>query len=1154
VEAGQKVCLLTWTYFLSGKCALLGDANFLSDMKPEAEREEDLFKAAIALTAPDRLVFLNVNCADDPGLRRRLEDLLAAHHAPDSFMTELSGPGRTVLIPAIEIFDETVGQSIGRYKLLEKLGEGGCGVVYVAEQSAPMRRRVALKVIKLGMDTRQVIARFEAERQALAMMDHPNIAKVLDGGATELGRPYFVMELVRGIPITSYCDQNHLATRERLDLFQRVCHAIQHAHQKGIIHRDLKPSNILVTLHDGIPVPKVIDFGIAKATEGRLTDSTVYTALHQLIGTPAYMSPEQAEMSGLDVDTRSDIYSLGVLLYELLIGRPPFDPAQLVASGVDAMRKTIREREPLRPSTRLASFKADDLTSAAKRRRIDPPRLVHLIKGDLDWIVMKCLEKDRTRRYETANGLAMDVERHLKDEPVLARPPSKTYRFIKTVRRHSGAFTAASFILAALVIGIVYSVSQTIRARRAEDHARTETEHARIAENLAVVKSALANTERLRAETSLYAADMNVVQQALSESNLRRARERLRAYLPTPGSPDLRGWEWWHFSRMAQGDEVFSLQTPGNSVISILPSPTLNHLILGWEDGKVELWDALNARPSRLLAQLPGGLRSLLLDSRGEFLALHGHDGTVQIWDYRDPSKLTLVQSWKSSGALRAFFPARKLIATVAEEGGRWELPGSDYGLISMWNYETGEKITTLPRSGEAALFSSDGQTLFTGSWHGSATLWNTADWSIRKTIPQVGRVINMALSPDDRSVLISSFEKAGLYDIAGQKPPWILGDSSSRLWTMRSAFSPDRNHFALAYGDGTIGLWDFSNHREVARFKGHESDVLALAFSKDGQWLVSADPSTDTMRIFKAAPPQTRELTIGMFSPTVFSRDSRFLAVGDKSGETFACAIWDLAANQKRTLPAEPNPLAFTPDGLLVTATVPAFLPIGSGRISGLKHWDIHSGSLKATIPFLETNFLVSAVALSPDCRTLAAGDLLGNVLLWDATSGVRNGTLASSSGRVWNLTFSPDGKKLAVGIIGNVSVWNLQTKERIFTKPALGSPLAFSLDAETLAISTEEEILLCRIATGAVETLTGHRERVYWLAFSPDGRTLASAAEDLKLWNLPAGREVASFRNLDFFMYANFSPDGKYLVGGTVGKAQIWSAEPFSVLGSPR
>jgi serine/threonine protein kinase len=368
--------------------------------------------------------------------------------------------------------EEQMGSQIGRYKLLERVGEGGFGVVYVAEQKTPIRRRVALKIIKLGMDTKSVVARFEAERQALAMMDHPNIAKVFDAGATPTGRPYFAMELVRGVPITDYCDQSNATPGERLKLFIQVCQAIQHAHQKGIIHRDIKPSNILVTLHDGVPIPKVIDFGIAKATQGDLTDKTVYTQLQQFIGTPAYMSPEQAEMSGLDIDTRSDIYSLGVLLYELLTGLTPFDAKELMKAGVDEMRRTIRQIEPVRPSNRLSGMTGADSTQTAKRRGMDAQRLITLLRGDLDWIVMKCLEKDRSRRYETANGLAMDIQRHLNNEPITARPPSAVYRFQKTVRRNKVAFGAVAAVGVALLLGIFVSSWQAVRATHAKQEAQ----------------------------------------------------------------------------------------------------------------------------------------------------------------------------------------------------------------------------------------------------------------------------------------------------------------------------------------------------------------------------------------------------------------------------------------------------------------------------------------------------------------------------------------------------------------------------------------------------------------------------------------------------------------------------------------------------------
>ena len=364
------------------------------------------FAGGAKAPSAERSVFLDGACGEDRTLRQRIEALLAGLQECDTAtVTASEGDRPTIKVSVVDAQDEAVGQILGRYKVLQKIGEGGCGAVYMAEQEQPVRRRVALKVIKLGMDTKAVIARFEAERQALALMDHPNIAKVLDAGATEAGRPYFVMELVRGIKFTEYCDQNHLGIRQRLELFTQICQAIQHAHQKGIIHRDIKPSNILVTLHDGVPVPKVIDFGIAKATtDQRLTDKTLFTVYEQFIGTPAYMSPEQAEMSGLDVDTRSDIYSLGVLLYELLTGKTPFDPKELMESGLEAMRKTIRERDPVRPSTKLHTLSGEELTTTAKRHGVEGPKLVSQLRGDLDWIVMKCLEKDRTRRYETANG------------------------------------------------------------------------------------------------------------------------------------------------------------------------------------------------------------------------------------------------------------------------------------------------------------------------------------------------------------------------------------------------------------------------------------------------------------------------------------------------------------------------------------------------------------------------------------------------------------------------------------------------------------------------------------------------------------------------------------------------------------------------------
>jgi len=450
-------------------------------MSTSSQREKAVFCEALEISDPDqRRQFLDRACGGDGELRQTVEELLAAQEAAERFFTEstdsltlatdLEGSGDGLGgVPSEPFVEEGLGSTIGHYRLLERIGEGGYGIVYLAEQEKPVRRRVALKIIKLGMDTKKVIARFEAERQALALMDHPNIARVFDAGATEKGRPYFVMELVKGLKITEYCDQHHLGLKPRLELFIQICQAIQHAHQKGIIHRDIKPSNILVRMVNDAPSPAVIDFGIAKATGQQLTDETIFTAQGQLIGTPDYMSPEQVAGSAVDVDTRSDIYSLGALLYQLLTGKTPFDTRELLKSGMDEMRRTLMDRDPRTPSAKLTAMAPAEQTKAARLRHIEPSKLVSKLRGDLDRIVMKALEKDRTRRYQTANDLAMDVERHLKDEPVLARAPSRWYRLQKLAQRNRLVFLSGGAVAVALVLATTLSSIMFFKERQALD-------------------------------------------------------------------------------------------------------------------------------------------------------------------------------------------------------------------------------------------------------------------------------------------------------------------------------------------------------------------------------------------------------------------------------------------------------------------------------------------------------------------------------------------------------------------------------------------------------------------------------------------------------------------------------------------------------------
>jgi WD40 repeat protein len=1125
-------------------------------MKPEdAQRDRqalEIFSRAVEMTSAEvRKGYLEGACGGDERLKARVEALLA-HHVQDSFLQQpaaVLGPGATVLRPVTE----KPGDRIGRYKLLEQIGEGGCGVVYVAEQEEPIRRRVALKVIKLGMDTQSVIARFEAERQALALMDHPNIAKVLDAGATETGRPFFVMELVRGIKITGYCDQNNLSTRERLDLFIQVCHAIQHAHQKGIIHRDIKPSNILVTLHDGVPVPKVIDFGIAKATtQQRLTDKTVYTAFEQFIGTPAYMSPEQAEMSGLDIDTRSDIYALGVLLYELLTGKTPFDPKTLLAMGLAEMRRIIREQEPARPSTRLGTMVAGELTTTAEHRHAEVPKLIHQVQGDLDWIVMKALEKDRARRYETANGLALDVECHLKHEPVVARPPSTAYRVQKFVRRNKLMVTAGAAVATALVVGTIVSTWQAIEARTARNAeqgqrlaAQTERDKAQAAQKEAEQSQQAEQQARLRADRLLYVANMNVAQLAWDQNNIGRLRQVLE---DTQESP-YRGFEWYYWQPKAHL-ALKTLRGHLRVVSSVAFSPDGQRIVTGSYDQTAKVWEVASGRELLTLKGHRRRIFSVAFSPDGQRI-ITGSD-TAKVWEAASGRELLTLYGHSDAIGSVGFSPDGQRIVT-----------GSVDKTAKVWEAASGRELLTLQGHSDliqSVAFSPDGQRIVTGSDDQTAKVWEAASGRELLTLQRhSGAIWSAAFSPDGQRIVTGSRDHtAKVWEAADGRELLTLQGHSGPIVSV--AYSLDGQRIVTGSEDNTAKVWEAADGRELLTLKGHSDGIESVAFSPDGQRIVTASDD-QTAKMWEVAKGLSADKT-GENLLTLKGHSHAIWSVSfSPDGQRIVTGSWDATAKVWKATNGEELLTLKGHSGWIWSV---AFSPDGQRIVTGsedrtAKVWEAASG--KELLTLEGHGVPITSVAFSPDGQRIVTGSGYSwtgggdqTAMVWEAASGRELLTLKGHSERISSVAFSPDGQRIVTGSRDQTAkVWEAASGRELLTLKGHSegiSSVAFSPDGQRIITGSGDRTAKVWEAASGRELLTlkGHSGVIGSVVFSPDGQRIVTGSYDrtARVWEAASGRELLTLKaHSDMIESVAFSPDGQRIVTGSDDRtARIWEA----------
>jgi WD40 repeat protein len=1143
----------------------------------------EIFADAAEIADPAaRAAFLDEACADDHALRTRIERLLAADKGAGHF---LRGSGDTTTTALVS---EKPGDRIGRYRLLERIGKGGGGVVYLAQQEEPVRRPVALKILKLGMDTQSVIARFEAERQALALMDHPNIARVLDAGATETGRPFFVMELVSGQKLSEYCDRHQLSLRQRLELFIPVCSAVQHAHQKGIVHRDLKPSNILVTEHEGAAVPKVIDFGIAKAITPGLESGL--TSMNLFLGTPAYMSPEQVEFGARDIDTRTDIYSLGVILYELVAGQPPFDPKELAVGGLDEMRRIIREVDPPRPSTSITK----NLNRAGLPYPRQTPREgLAAVKGDLDWIVMKCLEKDRSRRYETANALAMDIRRHLDDEPVAARPPTQFYRLQKIARRYRLAFVAAGVVALVLIGAVIVSSLLALRARRAE------REQGRLRE-LAEAKADESRQHLIRR----YVAEGN---QWLEEGRQALALPwMVEALALEQGDPQREGDERLRIAQALVGAPELRLQIfQGQSINCIALSPDARRVATGSDDGVVRILDIVRAydvATNLLMATgvghvefSPDGARVLAMDMAGRARVWNADTGEAlaPVMQADDFDASSIANGWLKPSA--SFSPDGKLLllacgsksAQLRDAGsgsvvhelthgqmvyhaafspdGRQVVTSSKDGTARVWDVATGKPAgPPLEHGGMVAWaeFSSDGSKLLTVLERHRVQLW---DWRegrrLGREIPRRSTLSHASLSRDGSMILTTAQSGyAHVYDAVSGR---LMFQFQQQGGLVDAAFSPDGWHVATACEDGNAWIWDPANATSHPLALPHGNHIKQIAFSRNGRLLAVAGRGGHA-RVWDLAPQErgVRRLPGHDVTWAEFDRSGHralVLSTGQKSGVDLYDAKTGKLLRAITLGSGGITQARFSPDGHRILA-------FGTG--SKVLVLDADTG--KELLAPLVANGRMSDAFWSPDGKLIFATTRQPGAWAWDSETGTPALTFLQSNS-VTEIAISPDGERLATDNAANeVLIWELPTERQLAEPLRMAGPihqLRFSPDGKRLAIAssrgTEIVVELRDVTSGQ---LVGgplvHRDAVRSMEFSKDGRWLATACDDhtARVWNAATGEPVSPWLPHDYeARLVAFSPDSAKLATlARRGAVRLWntrSGEPITApLNYPR